>query len=101
MKIIDRLFAVGLERDLRKSTVIEYKRCLARVGILELDDSEVSLESVTESLWQIANPNTRRNTAIAIRTVLGYSIRIPKAVSRRYNLPDEDTLRLALMTSPH
>lgn len=101
MKVVDRLFAVALERDLRKSTVIEYKRCLVRVGVSELDESEVSLESVTEALWNISNPNTRRNTAIAIRAVLGYQIRIPKPVSRRYNLPDEDTLRLALMTSPH
>lgn len=101
MKVQDRLYAVALERDLRKSTVIEYKRCLRRVGVLDLDDSQVSLETVTEALWTITNPNTRRNSAIALRAVLGLPIRIPKAVSRRYDLPDEDTLRLALMTSPH
>jgi hypothetical protein len=28
MRVQDRLYAVALERDLRKSTVIEYKRCL-------------------------------------------------------------------------
>lgn len=101
MKVQDRLYAVALERDLRKSTVIEYKRCLRRVGVLDVDESEVSMEALTEALWEIQNPNTRRNTAIAIRAVLGFPIRIPKAVTRRYNLPDEDTLRLALMTSPH
>lgn len=101
MKVSDRLYAVALERDLRKSTVIEYKRCLRRVGVLDLDDAAVSLETVTEALWSITNPNTRRNTAIALRAVLGLPIRIPKPVSRRYDLPDEDTLRLALMTTPH
>ena len=49
MKVQDRLYAVALERDLRKSTVI-----------------------------------ARRNTAIAIRAVLGFPLRIPKAVSRRW-----------------
>lgn len=101
MKVLDRLFAVALERDLRQSTVIEYKRCLRRLNILDLEESQVTTEAITEALWQIPNPNTRRNTAIAVRAVLGFNLRIPKAVSRRYNLPDEDTLRLALMTSPH
>lgn len=101
MKVQDRLYAVALERDLRKSTVIEYKRCLRRIGVLDREVGEVSLEDMTEALWEIQNPNTRRNTAIAIRSVLGYQIRIPKPVSRRYNLPDEDTLRLALMTCPY
>lgn len=101
MKVQDRLYAVALERDLRKSTVIEYKRCLNRLGILDREVGEVGLEAVSEALWDISNPNTRRNTAIALRAVLGLSVRIPKAVPRRYNLPDEDTLRLALMTSPH
>lgn len=101
MKVQARLYAVALERDLRKSTVIEYQRCLRRVGILDADEETVSVEALTESLWSITNPNTRRNTAIAIRAVLGFPLRIPKAVSRTYDLPDEDTLRLALMTSPH
>jgi len=101
MKVVDRLYAVALERDLRKSTVLEYKRSLARINLLDLEVDDVSLELVSEALWEITNPNTRRNSAIAVRAVLGFSIRIPKPVSRRYNLPDEDTLRLALMTSPH
>ncbi len=101
MKVLDRLFAVAMERDLRKSTVIEYQRCLRRVGVLHLEEGTVSIEAVTEALWNITNPNTRRNTAIAIRAVLGFPLRIPKPVPRRYELPDEDTLKLALMTSPH
>lgn len=101
MLVRDRLNAVALERELRKSTVIEYRRCLARVGVLDSNVDDVSLEDATEALWRINNSNTRRNTAIALRAVLGLPLRIGKPVPRRYNLPDEDTLRLALMTSPH
>lgn len=101
MKVSAKLYEVALDRDLRKSTVIEYKRCLNRLGLLDKDVEDVSAESVTEALWNITNPNTRRNTAIALRAVLGLSVRIGRPVQRRYNLPDEDTLRIALMTSPH
>lgn len=52
-------------------------------------------------MWDIDNSNTRRKTAITLRAVLGLPIRIPRPVTRTYDLPDEDTLRLALMTSPH
>lgn len=31
----------------------------------------------------------------------GWPLKIPKGLPRRYDLPSEDTLRLALMTSPH
>jgi integrase len=58
-------------------------------------------EEVLEAIWAIDNPNTRRAAVIACRSVLGLKIKIPKAIPRHYNLPDEDTLRLALMTSPH
>ena len=33
--------------------------------------------------------------------MLGFGFKIPRGVPRHYDLPDEDTLRLALMTSPH
>ena len=101
MLVREKLYVVAMERNLRKSTMLEYQRSLDRLGLLEVDESSVSLESVSESLWAIANPNTRRNSAIAVRAVLGLPIRIPRAVSRKYVLPDEDTLRLALLTSPH
>lgn len=101
MKVIDQLHVVAVERNLRRSTVLEYKRSISRVGLLDEDVEHVTLERVSEALWEIQNPNTRRNTAIALRAVTGLPIRIPRAVRRRYDLPDEDTLRLALMTSPH
>lgn len=102
MKTVEeRLYEVSLERDLRPSTVLEYKRSIERLGLLGVTLDSVTAISVSEALFKIANPNTRRNSAIAVRAVTGLPIRIPRAVSRRYVLPDEDTLRLALMTSPH
>ncbi len=95
----DRLFAVAMEKGLRQSTVLSYERLLGRLNIL--DDVEVSQEEVLSRLWTIDNPNTRRAAVIALRSVFGWRIKIPKGVPRRYDLPDEDTLRLALMTSPH
>lgn len=95
----DRLFAVAMEKGLRQSTVLSYERLLGRLGIL--DDVEVYQEDVLTRLWSIDNPNTRRAAVIALRSVFGWRIKIPRGVPRRYDLPDEDTLRLALMTSPH
>lgn len=95
----DRLFAVAMEKGLRQSTVLSYERLLGRLGIL--DEVEVSQEEVLSRLWTIDNPNTRRAAVIALRSVFGWRIKIPRGVPRRYDLPDEDTLRLALMTSPH
>jgi integrase len=95
----DRLFAIAMEKGLRQSTVLSYERLLGRLGIL--DEVEVSQEDVLSRLWTIDNPNTRRAAVIALRSVFGWRIKIPRGVPRRYDLPDEDTLRLALMTSPH
>lgn len=95
----DRLFAIAMEKGLRQSTVLSYERLLGRLGIL--DRVDVSLEDVLSRIWTIDNPNTRRAAVIAVRSVFGWPIKIPKGVPRRYDLPDEDTLRLALMTSPH
>lgn len=95
----DRLYAVALEKGLRQSTVLSYERLLNRLGIMDMED--VSQEFVLDALYEIDNPNTRRAAVIAVRSVFGWSMKIPKALPRRYDLPDEDTLRLALMTTPH
>lgn len=68
---------------------------------MELEVEEATRDLCVERLWQLDNANTRRATVIAIRSVLGHQIKIPRGVPRRYDLPDEDTLRLALITSPH
>lgn len=97
----ERLTSEALDRGLRRSTVLSYRRLLRQAGLHDLPISEATPEAVQEALWTIDNPNTRRAAIIACRTALGMRIKIPRALPRRYNLPDEDTLRLALMTSPH
>lgn len=94
----ERLLVVALERDLRRSTVLSYERLLRGIGAL---DADVTKEEALDRLYGLDNPNTRRATVIALRAVYGWKLKIPKAVPRRYDLPDEDTLRLALMHTPH
>jgi integrase len=96
-----RLYELALERNLRRSTVLAYQRSLTQLSILDRNVAEVTQEAVLEALWDLHNPNTRRNAAIACRSVLGFKLKIPRGVPRHYDLPDENTLRLALMTSPH
>lgn len=98
MNTRERLAAVALDKGLRQSTVQSYERLMNRLGILDMDPTQ---EFVLDRLFSIDNPNTRRAAVIALRSVFGWSIKIPKGIPRRYDLPDEDTLRLALMTSPH
>jgi integrase len=100
MTIRDKLYRVAVEKGLRQTTVISYERLLGRIGILDLEEP-IFADDLYERLWKIENPNTRRAAVIACRSVLGVKLRIPKGIPRRYNLPDETTLRLALMTSPH
>ena len=99
MLVSQILAQTALEKNLRKSTVVSYERFLRGVGLLERHVEDVSREEVMEALWKIDNPNTRRSTVIAIRSVLGMDIRIPRSIPRRYHLPDEQTLRFALMFS--
>jgi len=97
VKINDRLMQVAQAKGLRQSTVFSYRRLLVRLGIT---DDSLTLEEVQERLLAIDNVNTRRAAAIACRSVLGMAtLKIPKGVPRRYDLPSEDTLRMALMLS--
>lgn len=90
------LFKVGLEKGLRQSTVLSYERLIGRPGILDEVVDAVTQGDVLNKLCAIDNPNSRRATVIALRSVFGWRLRIPKGVPRRYELPDEDTLRLDL-----
>lgn len=101
MLVKDRLYAQAMEKGFRQTTLVSYERLLGRLGALDLEVTEVTREWALERLWAIDNPNTRRSTVVALRSVLGLDIKIPRSVPRRYDLPNEDTLRLALMTSPH
>jgi integrase len=97
MDIQSKLLEVAQAKGLRQSTVFSYRRLLMRLGI---EDDSVTLEDVQSRLLEIDSVNTRRAAAIAARSVLGFdTLRIPKGVPRRYDLPSEDTLRLALMQS--
>lgn len=97
----DQLNQRALERGVRRTTLLSYERLLDRLGILDADPADVTTEAVMEALWRIESPNSRRSTVIAVRAVLDLPIKVPRSIPRRYDLPDEDTLRLALMTSPH
>jgi integrase len=99
MLVRQRLLEVALERGLRESTVSSYGQLLTRLGVMDLEEGAVTRTDVLERLWSIDSPNSRRSTVIALKAVLGMSLKIPTAVARRYVLPDEDTLRLALMTT--
>lgn len=99
MNVRERLYFAAIEKSLRQTTVRSYETLLNRIGLLDLE--EPSYEDVLERIWSIDNTNSRRATIIAVRSVLQMPIKIPKAIPRRYDLPDEDTLRLALMTTPH
>lgn len=97
----EALYTSALEKGLRQSTLYSYERLLMRMELLDVDVAEVDTALCAQRLWAIDNPNTRRSAAIAIRSVLGLTIRVPKSVPRRYELPTEDTLRLALMMCRH
>lgn len=101
MLVRERVYDVALEKGLRQSTLTSYLRLLDRLGLLDQEAESVTREQVAEALWAIDNPNTRRAAVIAVRSVLGLPVRIPKSIPRRYALASEDTLRIALMTSPH
>ena len=101
MLVKHRIHEIGLERGLRDTTIRSYETLLRRLDLLEREVSSVTREELLEAVWTLSNVNTRRATVIAMRSVFGIPLKIPKGIPRRYDLPDEDTLRLALMTSPH
>lgn len=101
VNVQDRLHEVALQKGLRQSTMLSYQRLLGGLGLLHREVETLTREDVLDALWTLDNPNTRRAAAIAARSVLGLDIKVPRGIPRRYKLPDEDSLRLALMTSPH
>lgn len=97
----ERLYRLALEKGLRQSTTLSYERLIGRLDVLDDAITDVTQEDVVSRLWTLDNVNTRLATVIALRSVFGWAIKIPKGVPKRYDLPDEDSLRLALMLSPH
>lgn len=96
-----RLYRVALDKGLRQSTVIGYEHCLQRLRIMDAEADSLVLQDVLDRLWQVDSPNVRRSIVICLRSVMGWQIKIPKQMPKRYVLPTEDTLRMALMFSPH
>ncbi len=76
---------VARDKNLRQSTEFSYRRLLLSIGIT---DDSLSREQVEALLFNVNNAATRRATVIAVRSVLGHNIRIPKAPKRRYVLPE-------------
>jgi len=70
-----------------------------------MDMETLTLSDLNAVLGTILNQNTRRKTVIALKSLVEHpavnALRVPQATSRAYDLPDETTLRLALMTSTH
>ncbi|WP_231126430.1 tyrosine-type recombinase/integrase [Motilibacter aurantiacus] len=66
---------------------------------------DLTLQLLHTRLLAVTNQNTRRKYTVALRSLfrdqpwIG-SLKIPKASPRVYDLPDEDSLRFALMLSP-
>ena len=55
-------------------------------------------------LLEILNQNTHLKCLVALKSCVDPAVkalRVPNSVPREYDLPDEDTLRLALMTCLH
>ena len=84
------------EKDVLPTTLASYRALLRPVAHLCLEERE----SIDAFLRSRSNVNTRRATAIALRAI-GYNCKIPRGIPRRYDLPDEDTLRIVLSYSKY
>jgi integrase len=83
-------------KDVLPTTLSSYRRLLAPIAHVTLDDREC----IDAFLRAVTNVNTRRATAIALRGI-GYDCKIPKGVPRRYDLPDEESLRIMFTYSKY
>jgi len=83
-------------KDVLATTLASYRQLLK--PILARDIAERA--EIDAHLRGVKNINTRRATAIALRSI-GYDCKIPKGVPRRYDLPDENTLRSVLAFSKY
>lgn len=90
-------------KDIRPGTRRSYVSSLRPFFHLDLD--ALTVVDLNEVLYAISNQNTRRKTIVALKSLVAHpavkALRVPEATSRVYDLPDETTLRLALMTCTH
>lgn len=90
-------------KDIRPGTRRSYLSSLRPFYDLNMETLTVS--ALHEVLYDIQNQNSRRKTIIALKSLVPHpavkALRVPEATSRVYDLPDETSLRLALMTCTH
>jgi len=85
--------SISGKSGIKPSTRASYLRLLNCVLDNELHDT-----SIMDWASTISNPNTKRSTLIALRSI-GYEVggvapKVTKAYARHYDLPDEEDLRL-------
>jgi integrase len=90
-------------KDVRPGTRRQYLISLKPFN--DLDPDTLTVSHLNEILLGMTNQNTRRKCIIALRALVDHpavkALRVPAAIPRDYDLPEESTLRLALMTCPH
>lgn len=92
-------------RLLRSTTIKSYQDTLTQLALWDVPLSNLSLQLIFNRLMEVPNLNTRRKHTVACKSMFkdyewSKQLKIPRAVPRVYDLPDEDTLRFALMLSP-
>lgn len=101
--LLDEAHQALMLKDIRPGTLRSYRQCLRYFSHLSTDDLSVS--ALNEVLMGIPNQNTRRKVVIALKSCVDHpavkTLRVPAQQAKVYDLPDETTLRLALMTCPH
>lgn len=90
-------------KDVRPSTRRQYLISLR--SFFDLDTDTLAVADLNDILSGMTNQNTRRKCVIALKACVDHpavkALRVPAAIPRDYDLPDESTLRLALLTCPH
>jgi len=87
------LSSLDAKQGIKPTTRASYYRLLLPVIDLSIDDP-----SILEWAKRIPNPNTKRSTLIALRSI-GYEVggvapKVTRSFARHYDLPDEESLRL-------
>ena len=87
----------AIAKGLRPKTVQTYRERLAAIGAhldMTLDDAQQRIDG-------IANPNTRRATALAVRSIIGLEVRIGLSVSRQWEMPTIEDIHTAAAGSQY
>lgn len=86
------------EGRIKPQTIWGYEKFLRRIDAV---DNRIDRYEAESRLFALESINCRRSTIIALRAVWGVKLPIPRATPRRYNLPDEQSLRFVAMQSSH